>query len=113
MAAAAQMDHGDGEDGHNSNHCCLVGIGRLQVTSTPSSSDLAGGSNNTEFISRHSVDGKFTFVDQRSESNYLSSRYSASSYDPVTCIVSVHKYPGADKCKDILPLSIITSSFLI
>uniref|UniRef100_A0A1B6CDX3 Aryl hydrocarbon receptor nuclear translocator homolog n=1 Tax=Clastoptera arizonana TaxID=38151 RepID=A0A1B6CDX3_9HEMI len=50
------------EDG---THCCLVAIGRLQVTSTPNTSDLTGGNNNAEFISRHSMEGKFTFVDQR------------------------------------------------
>lgn len=46
-------------------HCCLVAIGRLQVTSTANSSDLNGGNNPMEFISRHAIDGKFTFVDQR------------------------------------------------
>ncbi|XP_011863102.1 PREDICTED: aryl hydrocarbon receptor nuclear translocator homolog isoform X5 [Vollenhovia emeryi] len=55
----------DGVDENASTHCCLVAIGRLQVTSTPNSSDLAGSNSNSEFISRHSAEGKFTFVDQR------------------------------------------------
>ncbi|XP_011162696.1 aryl hydrocarbon receptor nuclear translocator homolog isoform X2 [Solenopsis invicta] len=55
----------DGVDENASTHCCLVAIGRLQVTSTPNNSDLAGSNSNSEFISRHSVEGKFTFVDQR------------------------------------------------
>ncbi|XP_024875953.1 aryl hydrocarbon receptor nuclear translocator homolog isoform X2 [Temnothorax curvispinosus] len=52
-------------DENASTHCCLVAIGRLQVTSTPNSSDLTGSNSNNEFMSRHSAEGKFTFVDQR------------------------------------------------
>ncbi|GJQ68519.1 putative PAS domain protein, partial [Trypoxylus dichotomus] len=53
------------EDDVHSSHCCLVAIGRLQVTSTPNTSDLSGSNSSAEFISRHSMDGKFSFVDQR------------------------------------------------
>lgn len=58
-----QMDRNQEEDMHS--HCCLVAIGRLQVTSTANSSDLTGSNSQSEFISRHAMDGKFTFVDQR------------------------------------------------
>ncbi|KAK2705147.1 hypothetical protein QYM36_017255 [Artemia franciscana] len=58
-----QMDRGTDEEG--GSHCCLVAIGRLQVTSTPASSDLIGSNSSSEFVTRHSADGKFTFVDQR------------------------------------------------
>nr|XP_018902279.1 PREDICTED: aryl hydrocarbon receptor nuclear translocator homolog isoform X1 [Bemisia tabaci] len=60
--AGVQMDRGVEEE---SKHFCLVAIGRLQLTSTPNASDLSGGNSNAEFISRHSTDGKFSFVDQR------------------------------------------------
>lgn len=53
------------EDDMHSSHCCLVAIGRLQVTSTANAADLASSNNQNEFISRHAMDGKFSFVDQR------------------------------------------------
>lgn len=59
------MDRGVDDDSHSGSHCCLVAIGRLQVTSTPNTSDMVGSNSAAEFISRHSADGKFTFVDQR------------------------------------------------
>jgi hypothetical protein len=66
----SQMDGMASSHEDPSNHAtsqCLVAIGRLQVTSSPNNTDLFGANNAnaTEFISRHSIDGKFTFVDQR------------------------------------------------
>lgn len=56
---------GPGGETDNSETSCLVTIGKLQPTSLPDSSDLVDCPPVTEFISRHSLDGKFTFVDQR------------------------------------------------
>lgn len=68
-SGVAAIDRDENEhihgSGSNSSHCCLVAIGRLQVTSSPSTADLASSQSSAEFISRHSVEGKFSFVDQR------------------------------------------------
>ena len=57
------MDDNNGM--HGSSTCCLVAIGRLQVTSMPNTHDLSGPENAQEFVSRHNMEGKFSFVDQR------------------------------------------------
>lgn len=59
-----QMDRNPEDEMHANSSCCLVAIGRLQVTSTPNSGDLSS-ENNHEFVSRHALDGNFTFVDHR------------------------------------------------
>eukprot|EP00095_Tigriopus_kingsejongensis_P002991 snap_masked-scaffold250_size238258-processed-gene-1.7 protein:Tk02991 transcript:snap_masked-scaffold250_size238258-processed-gene-1.7-mRNA-1 annotation:"aryl hydrocarbon receptor nuclear translocator homolog isoform x11" len=59
-----QLDRAQEEELQGSS-CCLVAIGRLQVTSMPNTHDLSGVESALEFVSRHNVEGKFTFVDQR------------------------------------------------
>ncbi|XP_075700846.1 aryl hydrocarbon receptor nuclear translocator [Rhinoderma darwinii] len=53
------------QDAGQSSKFCLVAIGRLQVTSSPNCTDMNSVCQPIEFISRHSVDGMFTFVDHR------------------------------------------------
>lgn len=43
--SGVQMERVQDDENHAS-HCCLVAIGRLQVTSTPNTSDLSGANNN-------------------------------------------------------------------
>lgn len=72
--AMAAVDNDDGDKNPNL-HCCMVSIGRLQVTSSPNTSDFSVSTastssssppaSSTEFISRHSVDATITFIDQR------------------------------------------------
>ncbi|XP_042297062.1 aryl hydrocarbon receptor nuclear translocator isoform X3 [Sceloporus undulatus] len=55
----------DDPDAGQGSKFCLVAIGRLQVTSSPSCADMNTVCQPTEFISRHNTDGLFTFVDHR------------------------------------------------
>uniref|UniRef100_A0A670ZFW9 Aryl hydrocarbon receptor nuclear translocator n=1 Tax=Pseudonaja textilis TaxID=8673 RepID=A0A670ZFW9_PSETE len=55
----------DEPDSGQGSKFCLVAIGRLQVTSSPSCADMNTVCQPTEFISRHNTDGLFTFVDHR------------------------------------------------
>nr|XP_029727382.1 aryl hydrocarbon receptor nuclear translocator homolog isoform X3 [Aedes albopictus] len=63
MFPGVTIDRGQDDDLHNT-HCCLVAIARLQITSSTTANDL-NANNPNEFISRHAMCGKFTFVDQR------------------------------------------------
>ncbi|CAH6920372.1 Arnt [Phodopus roborovskii] len=62
--AGVSLPDDDPEAGQGSKFC-LVAIGRLQVTSSPNCTDMNNISQPTEFISRHNIEGIFTFVDHR------------------------------------------------
>lgn len=65
--APAKIDleehEGDG-DGEACNLSCLVAVGRLQST-IPTSLPKKPRLRSIKFVSRHAMDGKFLFVDQR------------------------------------------------
>ncbi|XP_059423199.1 aryl hydrocarbon receptor nuclear translocator-like isoform X7 [Carassius carassius] len=52
-------------DNNQGNRFCLVAIGRLQVTCSPSDTNINNISVPVEFISRHNCQGLYTFVDHR------------------------------------------------
>ncbi|XP_058395054.1 aryl hydrocarbon receptor nuclear translocator isoform X3 [Diceros bicornis minor] len=62
--AGVSLPDDDPEAGQGSKFC-LVAIGRLQVTSSPNCTDMGNVCQPTEFISRHNIEGIFTFVDHR------------------------------------------------
>ncbi|KAG8509233.1 Aryl hydrocarbon receptor nuclear translocator [Galemys pyrenaicus] len=75
--AGVSLPDDDPEAGQGSKFC-LVAIGRLQasvnfphqyysftVTSSPNCTDMSNVCQPTEFISRHNIEGVFTFVDHR------------------------------------------------
>lgn len=63
-SSSLAIDRSDMDDGNN-GCLCLVAICRLQMTNSPNANELNSAGSLIEFMSRHSVDGKFTFVDQR------------------------------------------------
>ncbi|XP_048951857.1 aryl hydrocarbon receptor nuclear translocator isoform X6 [Canis lupus dingo] len=62
--AGVSLPDDDPEAGQGSKFC-LVAIGRFQVTSSPNCTDMSNVCQPTEFISRHNIEGIFTFVDHR------------------------------------------------
>lgn len=66
------MDFGTGAEGDD-EHCtmsCLVAIGRpLSILTAPPAPEPAPApalsSRHLQYVSRHAIDGKFLFVDQR------------------------------------------------
>lgn len=54
----------DDEDSESRNLSCLVAVGRVE-TIYDETTDYSQPGIAKEFVSRHSIDGKFTFVDQR------------------------------------------------
>ena len=61
------VEEQEGEnDGEGCNLSCLVAVGRVQPgLPTLSSGPTLPRLRTIEFISRHAIDGKFIFVDQR------------------------------------------------
>ncbi|CAB3367806.1 Hypothetical predicted protein [Cloeon dipterum] len=65
------LEEPDGEDGESASHLsCLVAVGRIQppppsVGNHPNPSQAPPNLRSIEFVSRHALDGKFLFVDQR------------------------------------------------
>ncbi|XP_059489177.1 protein cycle isoform X3 [Neocloeon triangulifer] len=65
------LEEPDSEDGESASHLsCLVAVGRIQppppsVGHHPNPSQAPPNLRSIEFVSRHALDGKFLFVDQR------------------------------------------------
>lgn len=59
------LDEENEPDNEGCNLSCLVAIGRLHshIVPQPMSGDIRV--KPTEYVSRHAIDGKFVFVDQR------------------------------------------------
>lgn len=59
------LDEDNEPDNEGCNLSCLVAIGRLHPHIVPSPSLADIRVKPTEYVSRHAIDGKFVFVDQR------------------------------------------------
>uniref|UniRef100_A0A8C5PX94 Basic helix-loop-helix ARNT like 1 n=1 Tax=Leptobrachium leishanense TaxID=445787 RepID=A0A8C5PX94_9ANUR len=59
------LDEDNEPDGEGCNLSCLVAIGRLHPHIVPQQINGEIRVKSTEYVSRHAIDGKFVFVDQR------------------------------------------------
>ncbi len=68
------LDEDNEPDNEGCNLSCLVAIGRLHHISSPSPQPMNSDIRvkPTEYVSRHAIDGKFVFVDQRWEGAFRS-----------------------------------------
>ncbi len=66
------LDEDNEPDNEGCNLSCLVAIGRLHphIIPQPTNGDIRV--KPTEYVSRHAIDGKFVFVDQRWEGAFRS-----------------------------------------
>lgn len=59
------LDEDNEPDSEGCNLSCLVAIGRLHPHIVPQPANGEIRVKSTEYVSRHAIDGKFVFVDQR------------------------------------------------
>lgn len=63
------LEEQEGEGDESCNLSCLVAIGRvlphISLVASPGSSQGKPNVKSIQFVSRHAMDGKFVFVDQR------------------------------------------------
>lgn len=75
------LDEDNEPDNEGCNLSCLVAIGRLHphIVPQPMNGDIRV--KPTEYVSRHAIDGKFVFVDQRWEDTFCSISHHLQAID--------------------------------